>query len=270
MKKLLFILIAFTFTASGYADEMPPEVKRLKSIRDKKVAKAVKDIDAVYNRELNKLKKKYAAQGNYIAAAYIEKMQVAIIDASEKETPNKDEKTQTAFVYETFEDPDKSIWTTSPDIHFKDGKAQAEKNSQRLSLKKIVKGDFCARMKVRVEGDHRYNGWDFYIHLIEPNVLGLIRFDHNGSDSILICTEKTGKAYPGCERKQRNSRGLEGTLEVERRGTLIKFRFINKSGGEIFDEVTIGDFSDTSIVLGLAGHPTSPRCIEEITIKHLD
>lgn len=74
-------------TAGGFADEMPKEVKRLKSLRDKKVAKAIKDIDAGYFRELNKLKKKYASQGNYIAAAYIETMQIDAIDAQAEAMP---------------------------------------------------------------------------------------------------------------------------------------------------------------------------------------
>ena len=87
MKKLLLIIIAFLHVSVGYSDDIPPEVKRLKLLRDKKVEKEIKEIDAVYYRELEKLKKKYAAQGNYTAAAYVEKMQLAFTDS---EAPEKE------------------------------------------------------------------------------------------------------------------------------------------------------------------------------------
>lgn len=81
MKKLLTTLIVSAIACIGFSDDMPPEVKRLKTIRDKKV----EEIDTVYNRELEKLKKKYAANGNYKAIAYIENMQTSTIDSAKTE-----------------------------------------------------------------------------------------------------------------------------------------------------------------------------------------
>lgn len=82
MKKLLLIIVAFLIAGIGFTDDMPSEVKRLKEQRDRKVAEKTKEIDTVYYRELDRLKKKYAAQKNYTAAAYVEKMQIAIIDSN--------------------------------------------------------------------------------------------------------------------------------------------------------------------------------------------
>lgn len=90
MRNLLLIIIAALVTHIGFSDDMPLDVKRLKEQRDRKVSETIKKIDAVYYRELIKLKKKYAAQRNYTAAAYVEKMQIAIVD-SHKTTPDKPE-----------------------------------------------------------------------------------------------------------------------------------------------------------------------------------
>ena len=87
MKKLLLTIIAASTACISFSDDMPPEVKRLKEQRDRKVAAKTKEIDAIYHSELNKLKKKYAAQKNYIAAAYIEKMFIEAIDAQAEAIP---------------------------------------------------------------------------------------------------------------------------------------------------------------------------------------
>lgn len=60
----------------------------LKEQRDRQVAAKTKEIDAIYHRELDRLKKKYAAQKNYIAAAYIENMQIDSIDSKTEEKMN--------------------------------------------------------------------------------------------------------------------------------------------------------------------------------------
>ncbi len=91
MTKSLLIIIALIITNISFSDDMPPEVKRLKEQRDRQVAKKIKEIDAIYHRELDKLKKKYAAQKNYIAAAYIENMQIDFIDSKTEEKIEKEE-----------------------------------------------------------------------------------------------------------------------------------------------------------------------------------
>ncbi|VGO18071.1 hypothetical protein [Pontiella sulfatireligans] len=94
MKKLLLIIIISTIANIGYSDDMPPEVKRLKILRDKKT----EEIDSAYNRELDKLKKNYAANGNYKAIAYIENMQIVAIDAKVPDAGEIDRK-QRAKLY---------------------------------------------------------------------------------------------------------------------------------------------------------------------------
>jgi hypothetical protein len=86
MKKLLLIIIASLFANVGFSDDMPSEVKRLKTLRDKKV----EEIDKTYFKELNKLKKKYGANGNYKGIVYIEQMQATMASSTnEKEEKDK-------------------------------------------------------------------------------------------------------------------------------------------------------------------------------------
>lgn len=126
------MIIASLIANIGFSDEMPPEVKRLKSLRDKKVAEQLKDIDVAYYRELEKLKKQYAANGNYKAIVYIENMQVAAADAEKKAEDISAEKINI--------DQQAEVKCNTPFVRFRDG-------SNLYENKDDTYGDVDARFK---------------------------------------------------------------------------------------------------------------------------
>ena len=107
------MLSFFYGTVITIADEMPPEVKRLTFLKDKKI----QEVNKKYWAELNKLKKKYAKSENTRDALYIEKMQIAYLDEQKKleeakKPPEDDlEDTLTSYDWKT----PKTIWRFNKD-----------------------------------------------------------------------------------------------------------------------------------------------------------
>ncbi len=177
--------------------------------------------------------------------------------------------TNQILVNENFDEPSAKLWATTSAIQFAADEVRATDNTQRLTLLQAIKGDFRVAMKVRLEGDYRYSGWDFSIQLTKPNVQGVVRFDHQENDFISFATDNPMNKYRGHEGEERRSAGTSGTLILERRGTALTLMFVNRRGQQISIDTTIDGFEETQLVFWIAGRQESPRIVEEIVITAL-
>lgn len=173
------------------------------------------------------------------------------------------------LVNENFDHPSADRWATTPAIQFAADEVRANANTQKLTFLQPVKGNFRVAMKVRIEGDYRYSGWDFSIQLTKPNVQGVVRFDHQKNDFITFATDDPMRRYRGHKGQERRTAGTSGTLILERRGTGLTFTFVNRRGQQTSIDTTIDDFEETQLVFWIAGRAESPRFVEEIVITGL-
>lgn len=226
----------------------------------KKSAAVADLLDAHVRRETTK--------GNLDAAVelrkVIEELRAGAITAS----AGIASKTQ-ILVTENFDHPSAGMWATTPAIQFAADEVRATANTQKLTLLRPIKGNFRVAMKVRIDGDYRYSGWDFSIQLTKPNVQGVVRFDNQKNDFISFATDDPMHKIPGNKGQERRTAGTSGTLILERKGTVLTFKFVNRRGQQSSIDTTTGDFEETQLVFWIAGRAESPRFVEEIVITGL-